>query len=132
MTTDKTVTEREAVMRERAAFVKGRSYAEPHGDDDVCNAAKRNGKPCAWCEMKAEVEYPLPKVTRPRVVRDPHANSYEWSIRERGNAQWRRVNGHNRIWLDPGDAETQWVMSRERITMLADLLANPTETVDER
>jgi hypothetical protein len=118
-----TVTEREAVLRERKAFREGALAAvnePPQWHHQIDTAAARR--------------YPLPRVQRPRVVRDPH-DDYE--------QEWRVVNG--RLEFRPpygqwGEAHKRTdaiydgsclFPTPERIRMWADLLTNPTEQVED-
>jgi hypothetical protein len=127
---DKTVTEREAVLRERAAFAEGASWQRYRGPSaDVLASAR-----LSLTEAEAAHTYPLPRVTRPRVVRDPHDDYGQ---------EWRVVNG--RLEFRPpygqwGEAHKRTdaiydgsclFPTLERIRMWADLLANPTETVED-
>lgn len=69
-------------------------------------------------EGVADYHFPLPKVTRPRVVVDPHNPRVTWSI-------LGTVARHDGTWgFEPAP-------TLERIKMWADLLANPTEEVEE-
>lgn len=123
MSDTKTYTEREVIERERAAFVAGvdesfrafriRPYDSPGWRGSHQLAAER---------------YPLPKVTRPRVVR-----------REVGGFQfdWRFVD-NTLQHANPGmeDWEDYCGVIHESgewpalIAVLDDLRANPTEEVD--
>lgn len=121
------VSEREAVLRERKAFERGyrtRPYELAQG-----GAAVAKMKPDEWeqgalrCVM--EREYPLPKVSRPRVLQE-HGTGFKM----------RYVNGHFEHHVDDGKG-WRWSVGREscaitqeRVKMWADLLANPTELVE--
>jgi hypothetical protein len=124
-----TVTERDAVLRERAAFVRGVNslflQEEIPASDAMTAAVER-------VEAYATEWYPLPKVTRPRVVRDCAAftTTEEWSVidgtlryRHRPDAEWAR-------WGDFRGISTAAPLP-ERVELWADLFANPTEEVDE-
>lgn len=63
MSDEKTVTEKEAILRERAAFVFG---------------AKRWPDMQNVCVEEAKRRYPLPLITRPRVVTDKDGS--EWRV----------------------------------------------------
>jgi hypothetical protein len=118
---DKTVTEREAVLRERAAYtrgvVEGRTHNAPRWSSDAI-------------AIRAGRHYPRPTVTRPRVVRDPLDASIEWTVLY-DHLHWRRV---------AGDSATDWMLGPQgaplgRVTaelcrVWADLLANPNEDVE--
>lgn len=126
--TDQEQKEREAVKRERAAWIAGARETSPSiiadmqgevGADFWQNAAKRR--------------YPLPKVTRPRVVVDGDRD--EWRIKD-GALQFRyesraKVYGaEDEGWQEPTPSafnSANWVRVQPA---LADLLANPLETVE--
>lgn len=108
MSDDKTVTEREAVLREREAYVKGRFEA---------------GKGLDW-HARSRCLYPLPTITRPRVVKDPHSADIVWRC-DGGVLQYRQ--GNHEWSMGPG----YWYASPERVRLWAELLANPTEEVTE-
>lgn len=75
--------------------------------------------------------YPLPRTPRPRVINDPCSMS-EWTWRD-GEAVWRHklTRGDLTNWHTPGQNE-HLVLNADRIKLLADLLANPTEAVEEK
>jgi hypothetical protein len=128
--TDKTVTEREAVLRERAAAeavldaFKTAFARMEKGYRDWAKAA-----PLAWwpCHMRTHdiaKMFPLPKVTRPRVVRD--REGWKWQCID-GRIQWSGPRG----WRF-ADVMTYAVrVTPERVVLWADLLANPTEDVED-
>jgi hypothetical protein len=115
---EKKYTERDLVMAQREAFARGGYLLrDPFTPRDE------------W-RRRAEREYPLPRVTRARVVRDT------------AGIAWRVVDG--RLEFDRGDerlepsqqwATTDWYgtlrIGAERIRLWADLLANPTEEVED-
>lgn len=127
MSDDKTVTEREAVLRERAAFAHGaywawlNNYAESSG-------AKFNHE--GYVDLRAAERYPLPTITRPRVVRDPRSKGYEWQC-VGGALQWRYPDTME-SWSswDSGGAYI-WTPVPDRVKLWADLLQNPLEEVQE-
>jgi hypothetical protein len=116
------VTEREAVLRERNAA------------EDAFVAAwgtSLNGKSLRdHARQWAADAHPLPRVTRPRVVRDPLDASIEWTVLY-DHLHWRRV---------AGDIATEWMrgpqgaplghVTAELCRVWADLLANPNEDVE--
>ena len=117
MSDNQTVTEREAVVRERKAFGLGWRMQRENG------GSLREG------EGLADRLYPLPSITRPRVVKDPEAKDYEWRFHD-GRMQVRR--GKNAFdgggeWVCP----CNWQPTAERVRLWADLLQNPTEEVTE-
>lgn len=123
-TADKAVTEREAVVREQAAFKDGARalyYDESVPSDDAIVAALHR------IEDAASTRYPLPELMRRRVVTD------------RYGVQWKIDRGA----LLNFDGEGDWTSSvrrpdggilsptLDRVKLWADLLANPTEEVEE-
>ena len=113
-TTDTThvlaVTERDAILRERAAFCAGRVYERQFGYDR-----------CVRSDSEAATNrYPLPRVTRPRVIRDNEGDA--WRISPAGGFQFRTKGGE---WCSAVP-----YMTPEFIRAIGDLLANPTETVE--
>lgn len=110
------MSEREAVRREREAFVRGAEWAYPATG--------------TWTTAsKAEEAFPLPTITRPRVVTDPHDAAVRWSV----GGSSRRIRrekvsalGH---WIS-ADAE-HTPITNERVALWADLLANPSESVPD-
>jgi hypothetical protein len=79
-------------------------------------------------EGEAAMTYPLPKVTRPRVVRDPRGIS-SWGVRVPDGLTTPAIH----LVTDGGEwCPTGWshVASAERVALWADLLARPTEEVD--
>ena len=112
---EKLVTEREAVERERKAFMRGVARA----------GGVSNWNLAYWRAAEAQY-YPLAKVTRPRVVRY-------------GEASFKVIDG--KVWSQPTkshdwfcDTFTRWeyefLKNPELLRVLAYLLANPTEEVD--
>lgn len=136
---EKTVTEREAVMRERAAFERGYctcpftfSKGDAVADMEVHDARERS---CLSAVIARE--YPLPKVTRFRVVPDPLSPCVDWRVigvcgeptlmcrtnDEEGRSIWKVYP------IDNGGVHH--MPTTERVKLWADLLANPTEMVDD-
>lgn len=108
-------TEREAVLRERRAFLSGvgRTLTETHA------------------KLAAAEYYPLPKVTRPRVVTDSGAGliARETSWRVVGGAlQWKTGSEWNNL---AGPMNEGMFITAQRVRILADLLANPTEEAED-
>jgi hypothetical protein len=122
--TEKLYTKRDLILAKRLA------YAEAHVLGMLASArfmgtlAEANEAANRYVRNK----YPLPKVERPRVVQDP----------KYPDVQWRSVGGLLEVMqrVDPGfrpvraDFEA-WTFSYERLAVWSDLLANPTEFVDE-
>lgn len=104
-----TVSERNAVLRERAAFVKGyHTYRD--GSYRPAFGGVEEG------ERYAHKAFPLPRVTRPRVA--------QTSVGE-----IRVVNGIVQIREGAGWLSAS-VLTRANVEAIADLLANPTEEVE--
>lgn len=109
------VTEAEAVKRERAAFVAGanRCHQEFHDGMSVLKGA----------EKIAAKEYPLPKVSRPRVVKDRDGFSY------------RVVGGKLEFLSDCGAAwaelrDDAMIIPAGDVREIASLFDSPTELCD--
>lgn len=107
-------TERDLILAKRQAFEDGFELGW-------------KGQTTEWRGLltEAEARYPLPKVTRPRVVQYP---LYHWK-------KWRVIDGELQRNGSEDDSD-EWVstplsvMTAARVRVLADLLANPTEEVD--
>lgn len=116
MSDEKKYTERERIAFMREAFTEGRLIP-------YLPTRER-----AWAE--AVERYPLPKVSRPRVVADPHM---------RDNAvSWRVVDDVIQYRYNRDPVIDSWIVgppdflpTRERVVMWADLLANPVEIVED-
>lgn len=107
-----TVTERQAVERERAAWVEG----------FLCGADNHSATVRSIALGAAVRHYPLPKITRPRVVAD------EFGV------QWKVVDGEVVLHAngdDGGIDVNDYNTTTKRILLWADLLNNPTEEVEE-
>lgn len=123
---EKMISERDAVMRERAASAKARCAALYSALPHPLNTDHEGHifAPCEACRRKAVERYPL-KVTRPRVVADS------------GGCWWRFVNGN--LEVREGNAGCAWYahdqykywLTLERVKLLADLIASPTEEVED-
>ena len=68
--------------------------------------------------------FPLPKVTRPRVVNGPAGRHWAWKLED--GRFWFR-NDNRSAWELVRDA---WKPTPELVPLWYDLLANPTEEVD--
>jgi hypothetical protein len=126
MSDEKRYTEREVRLRERRAFQVGADWfytqeEVPHSLAYVTNRARAAAREC----------YELPKVTRPRVVRDPENGYVQWRVAEDGYLQARRINATGG-WMRHLDYRNAVDIAPipERVKMWADLLANPTEVCD--
>ncbi len=106
MSDEKTVTERDAVLRERRAYQLG-----------AVEWVREERAILADVEAKARQRYPLPKVPRARIVVD--GNGEAWRI-EDGEIHRKPKFGDWRLYHAPAS-----------LALLADLLANPTELFDE-
>lgn len=119
MSDEKTVTEREAVERERAAWLAC----------DMEFATERNrAKLYDQSKRVAAERYPLPKVTRPRVVTvyDPELRA-DIDIRVTvGQLQWKRRDAL--VW----QSFTRSLDAEKRMAKaVLDVAANPTEEVED-
>lgn len=112
MSAERRVTEREAVLRERKAFVEGARR--------ICVAANSGIIRMFDHERDAAEIYPLPTITRPRVVRDPHGIDIRWTVRSRQVVAYDSDQFPCAVGVTP-----------ERVKLWADLLANPTEEVPD-
>lgn len=108
------MTEKEKVLLLREAFVSGAGYRHSR----VTNSAYADEY---WEEAKRR--YPLPKVTRPRVVTVP------MSSRSNGPFCDFKVSG-NVIYAAKPPLWEMSVHTPAGILMLADLVRNPTEEVE--
>ena len=111
MASEKKYTERELRECQQLAYVQGWRDCWP--TRDPLENAKRN--------------YPLPRVTRPRVIqRHPFGTLFDWRL-VGGVLEWRSPGGGS--WgTYTIDSDEEW----KRIgPIYADLLANPTEEVDD-
>ncbi len=100
------ISERDAVLRERAAYAKGCANRMLAVDRFTWNLA-------------AEKAYPLPKVERQRRVRDPEELRATWYNDPTGG-----------ITLSGGPTREYWPTAA-RVAVWADLLARPTELVED-
>jgi hypothetical protein len=114
-----TVTEREARLRERAAFLAGAKKA--------LEVAQYGGFPWDGAEVTAEGRYPLPKVTRPRVITENSGISYSVILYgARSVIQFRYPKSD--LWMST--IPESFTIDAVRAAIWADLLANPTEEVE--
>jgi hypothetical protein len=110
------MTKREVLIA-RKAYKDGAAAERGHAHDDA-----------GW-KPAAEARYPLPKVTRPRVVRDQHNPAQEWIV-EDGFLRCRNAGGAWMKWAEY-KLSADFAPLPERVALWADLLANPTEEVNE-
>lgn len=122
-----TITERDAVLRQRAAFFDGAYWAWVNNYAE-CTGAKFNHE--GYVHEQAADRYPLPTITRPRVVKDAADPSVEFCFVD-GVLQYRADSGSWwRLVPDDGRVPTTiFYPTAERVRLWADLLANPTEEV---
>lgn len=119
MSDEKTYTEREVVERERRAVE--RTIDELwHYLRTAIPFGEWNG-----AQPLARRLYPLPTVTRPRVVTDTKGR--QWKVED----DILLTRHESSLWLAAEDVRDAFWFSRERIRLWADLIANPTETVED-
>lgn len=117
------ISERDAVTREREAFRMGAGLVFAHfrikpGDSDTWGGST----------TLAERHFPLPKVTRPREVLDKTGlGAFWWRIVD-GVLEHRAANSDK--WYKDTREEAGNFVFVERVKLLADLIANPTEEVE--
>ncbi|RTL04098.1 MAG: hypothetical protein EKK62_17025 [Acidimicrobiia bacterium] len=121
---EKTYTEKDVVLREREAFVAGATAVfDAFGIDPWNHRIVGEWK---GMECMARARYPLPKVTRARVVQDPEGDGY-WVICS-GLVRWTMFdNGAGGIDLTNRSRPELLQITPKRVALWADLLANPTE-----
>lgn len=106
MTDEPRYTERDMILAKREAYAAG---AKAWG------AASKNGV------LRAAREYPFPKITRPRVVRDKFGVGMLWRVM---SGELQSSFRGNEWCVEPA------YVTPERVALWADLLANPTEEVE--
>lgn len=125
---DAKYTEREMVLAKRAAYVLGAGYEYGYA---IAGRLPTRELASAERELRRERlaadRYPLPSVTRPRVVRDTY--SCEWRAVD-GALEWRTVGHISWTPPEPSGRVDGMYLYPDRVQLLADLLANPTETVE--
>jgi hypothetical protein len=113
------ISEKDAILRERAAFLRG--VNELFIQTEIA-ATEAIIAACNRVEERAADHYPLPKVTRPRVVTDSEGDAWRWTP-ERGLE-----------WCSPGidwnTADASMINDACRC-VVAGILANPTEETEE-
>ena len=118
------ISEKDAVLRERAAYVAG--LAEACWRDP----ATRDRAMLVAAAEAAEM-FPLPTVTRPRVGEDPHTDGF-WSVRP-DDFDGEVVIHHSSVLshdFQHWSPDIRQYVTPERAALFTDLFANPTETVD--
>lgn len=122
-----TYSEREVVLRERAAYVKALFWLRP------INMVSPIFGDSESYESLAAKAFPLPKVTRPRVEDDKEALGVTWSVRN-GHLCFMTDAG---VWHRMGSRDeshiygTSFDFTRARVALWNDLLDHPTEECDE-
>lgn len=114
MSGPKMVSERDAVLRERAAYFEGASFQEHRHRADLRSPAIGLGVAL----NEAAVCYPLPKVERPREL-----TSLATTV------TYRVVEGT--LQADEGGWFTPDYLPVADLELVTSLLANPTELVDD-
>ena len=122
MTQDKTLSEREAVLRERQAWIAGQEAACWRDPATEAQAMRR-------VVTEAAARYPLPTVERPRILWD--SQSVAWRVVEGDTIQWTYHPDVPEGWLNAEIGQGHMFITAERVKMLADLLARPTETRED-
>lgn len=121
MSAPKMVTERDAVLRERAAYGAGllrgnhQSFSRPND-----------------LEAQAARIFPLPKIVRPRVISEESGLScVDWRYVDE-QLWWRHHANTRQTWNSLSSATGAGMfITAERAVLLADLIANPTEEVED-
>lgn len=113
---DASVSERDAVLRERAAAIRALAYFHVYSTPAERDGFVRN-------------MFPLPKISRPRVVTESSTGSLaRWRVTN-GELEWsRQREGWSALATS---AARGMYITAERAILLADLLANPTEEVED-
>lgn len=116
------LTDREARLA-RVAFIRGAQHAtryRTYADAEV--------------EATANALYQMPKMTRPRVVRDTRHSAGEWKVDV--SPYHTKESPDMVLWWRPRPSE-DWDVLRtvehlgaDRVALWADLFARPTEEVD--
>ena len=111
----KRYTAREYVMAQREAFKAGVDEG-------------RDSRLVFLVDARSKLLYPLPRVSRPRVVRD--ADGTEWRVF--GDLQFRHFGEWRHHSRYPSGAFSRYYLpiDAEHAPLWADLFANPTETVE--
>lgn len=123
-----TYSEREAVLRERAAYVKALFQLRP------INVVSLVFGDAESYESLAAKAYPLPKAIRPREEDDKEAPGVTWSVRSGHlcfmidvGGVWRRMGSRDEIDIYGAFFD----FTRARVALWNDLLDHPTEECDE-
>lgn len=119
-------TERECVLRERAAYQMG--VEAMWIQRDVPDTAPIRA---AFRRMMGEADqhYPLPKATRSRIVEEPGEPQYRYCVID-GEVVWDAHIRNGPAWKDLYEPDAPRATA-DRVRIWADLLADPTEEVDD-
>jgi len=118
MTQPTMISEKDAILRERRAWIAGLrgSTYQPS------LTSKREN------ELAAQM-FPLPKLTRPRVVRDADGN--EWCFRDsRDTALLMCKPARFGDWINDSHPDYP-SMTRERLALMVELIKHPTEEIED-
>jgi hypothetical protein len=143
------VSERDAVRREREAYKRGAVAIgvpwERYHQSSGCPKDHRHiaaiSTPHVWWDCLSLDEavakfYPMPKIERPRVLKDPHGThegiQYFWKA-EHGVVEIGHEWSAGFTWSRPTYGTLFHLINPtpERIAVWADLLAHPTELVED-
>lgn len=124
MSNEKKYTERDLVAAKRNAFLSGRVDRGETGQLSGVEA-----------ERRAREMYPLPKVTRPRVLDDPHVAGAKWKLYPNlapmlGEFGVAHPDIYDGDFYTPSKELNLGVPTTARVKLWADLIANPTEEVE--
>lgn len=111
---ERTYTTRELREAERAAATRAAHWG-------TARSFSRDAATAQAIEKFVDGQYPLPERPRvPRIVKDPHDSSLEWSVRT-SSIVWRRFPGYV-TWISELDGVE---ITAQRVALWAYLLANP-------
>lgn len=142
MSDEKKYTEREVIKREREAFCAG--VYTTHNDQRDSRNAKADSGVYEWhalydrphlniekAEKFAAERYPLPKVVRPRVLKDSEGT--QWRVNSDGRLEFRTIDDWHVMLAESGHGlyGTALKPNGNRCRLWADLFENPTETVPD-
>ena len=117
MSDEKKYTERELILAKREGYMR-------HCEKFCARINKEEAN------VSAVVEYPLPKVTRPRVVKDSVGMEFRFiADNQPPLVEWRNTLTEEKLWR-VSTVCNGVAVNAERAKLWADLVANPTEEVD--
>jgi hypothetical protein len=113
-------------MTKREVLIAREAYARRSRETYTTGEWERSIR--GLVEAEAAAAYPLPTVTRPRVVKDPCSSKLEWTVEDgylrcREGGGWMKWAGY-KLYSD-------FAPLPARVAVWAALLANPTETVED-